>query len=487
MKLSWAEIAAKLAGRKKAGVQEEAVSPAAPAPQLIIGLDFGTSSTKVVVRDVMAATEDPVAINFGTPRELGFSRFAFPSTITITGGSLLFGTEAERAADRAIQVHRSTKRSLLPIVGFSAGAGRDTNQFDEPPVQAKVVHEFLATMYLADVLRRTWAVIGDMYPRHDRHTAIINLDVPVSSYTSNSQVAATFLRVLRVARILSMDDITKDVWRAGQRWIDVRCALRPPLDPEERREDVVPEAVAAIGGLGEVVRRGSRGANFVVVDIGAGTTDLGIFRLPDREARRAVFYSAMTAPFGCDDVDISICRQLACAVPTAAQLGAVRLAKTRLKHGPVRVFESADLTEEHLRVATDCVAERAKRTWQRTFGNAFKKERNESRWKELDLFLIGGGSLVPGMPEPYHAAPWDRVRQVRVRSIDRDLSLRGAGVDSTVPEPEDILFLLTALGLSLPPPDRPEMQHPDDVPDWEGGETGPTGDYDFDADDMYLD
>jgi hypothetical protein len=487
MKLSWAEIAAKLAGRKQQETEPDPPPPpVATGPQLVIGLDFGTSGTKVVVRDVMAAAEDPFAIDFGTPRELGFSSFALPSTVAIADGTLLFGTEAEQAADRADQVHRSTKRSLLRIANLPIDTGDDSDQSGDPPLPYSV-HEFLSTMYLAEVLRTTWEVLDHAFPRFDRDAAIINLDVPVSSFSADSAVAETFLRILRVARILALDNPTNDVVSAGHNWMDIRRSLRPPLAAEERREDVVPEAVAAIGGLGELVKRGVRDANFVVVDIGAGTTDLGIFRFPDREARRAVFYSAITAPFGCDDVDLSICRQLGRSSPTSKELGEVRLAKTQLNGGSIPLFDSAELTKDHLRDATDHLAARATKAWKRTFGDAFRKERNESRWWELDLFLIGGGSLVPGLTDPYREVPWDRVRQVRVRPIDRDLSLKGAGVDSSAPEPEDLVFLLAALGLSLPPPDRPEMQHPDDVPEWHGGTSGPTGHYDFDADDMYLD
>jgi hypothetical protein len=487
MKLSWAEIAAKLAGHKEQETEPDASPPPiASGPQLIVGLDFGTSGTKVVVRDVMAAAEDPVAIDFGTPRELGFSSFAFPSTVAIADGTLLFGTEAEQAADRAVQVHRSTKRSLLRIANLPIDTGDDSDHSEDPPLPDSV-HEFLSTMYLADVLRTTWEVLGHAFPRFDRDAAIINLDVPVSSFSAESAVADTFLRILRVARILALDNPTNDVGSAGHNWMDVRRSLKPPLAAEERREDVIPEAVAAIGGLGELVKRGGRDANFVVVDIGAGTTDLGIFRFPDREARRAVFYSAITAPFGCDDVDLSICRQLGCSSPTAKELGEVRLAKSQLNGGSLQVFDFAELTEDHLREATEHLAARATQAWKRTFGEAFNKERNESRWKELDLFLIGGGSLIPGLTDPYREVPWDRVREVRVRPIDRDLSLQGAGIDSSAPQPEDMVFLLAALGLSLPPPDRPEMQHPDDVPELDLGPSRATGDYDFDAEDMYLD
>lgn len=483
MELSWSRIAAKLAGRKQEEPESRAASAVPAGPQLIIGLDFGTSGTKVVVRDAMAAAEPPTAINFGTPREMGFSSFSFPSTIAIAGGTLLYGAEAERSADRADEVHRSTKRSLLRIAKSSSDPDQEGRNAHRPPIRTELVHEFLSTMYLAEVMRSTWQVLEHAFPQFDRNAAIINLDVPVSSLGEDSKAADTFRRILRVARVLSLEPPVNDLDRAGRYWLDARRSLPPLLEPGERREEVIPEAVATIAGLGEVVKRGAWDANFAVVDIGAGTTDLGFFRFPDREARRAVFYSAMTAPFGCDDVDRAICRQLGFPRPTAKQLGLIRLKKTQFDGRPLQVFDSAVMVDEYLRQATDQIAGRATQAWKTAFGQAYNKERVESRWKDLDVFLVGGGSLVPGLSEPYRLPPWNRVRTVRVRQINRDLSLSGAGAESSAPESRDMIFLLAALGLSLPTPDRPEMQHPDAVPDWKMGPLGPSGLYDFDPDD----
>jgi hypothetical protein len=486
MSAFWSDIARRLAG--KTGQEESKPEKPIEKPDLqwIVGLDFGTSGSKVVVRDALRPSEEPIAIDFGTPAELGFNRFIFPSTVAVRDGVLHFGFEAEYEAMHTPHVFRSLKRDFLRI--SRPTPGRAPGRID-PTLSAiddrGLVAEFLVTLYMADILRRTWRAMSIHRRDFSPDSAMINLDVPVATLDPSGS-GATFLRMLRIGRQLASQlRPGETAAELGNSWLDIRGSLPPPLSPGDRLEELVPEAVAAIGGLGEAARHSRDIDNWVVVDIGAGTTDIGFFRYPDRDGRRAVFYSARTSVIGCDDVDRAICAILGKENPSVEELGAVRLAKTRVGSEDVRVFDGTPLTTDHLEEAIATIRAPADNAWGRAFGEAYQKDMGEDRWRRLDVFVVGGGSLTPGFKRIYQQPPRPTVRKVIQRRVDSDIELASAGNGAEPPQDEDLIFLLAALGLSLPPTDRPEMVHPDEVPASPPPPKGPTGDYDFDADDMF--
>jgi hypothetical protein len=74
-----------------------------------------------------------------------------------------------------------------------------------------------------------------------------------------------------------------------------------------------------------------------------------------------------------------------------------------------------------------------------------------------------------------------------LRSIERSVQLRSIGAEEHPPDEADMVFLVTALGLSLPPPDLPQLHHPTDVCPLDLDPEGrPTGDFDWDADDYWA-
>lgn len=463
-------------------------------PRIIVGLDFGTSGSKVVLRHALKMHETPVALDFGTPSELGFSRFVFPSTVAIHDGALHFGVEAERIAGETTLVFRSLKRSLIRMDASDAQSrpsddGRLVDLERARDMSKGGFAQVLATLYLADVLRRTREAIPAAFGEntHDEQI-LIYLDVPVSSLSESSQEADVFRTMLRVARRLSRElpeGLT--VTHAGVLYERAMESVPGNQGESEALEAVVAEAVAAIAGLGHAIGtvRGHR--NFAVIDIGAGTTDMGVFRFPTEDGKRAVFYSAATTPLGCDDLDRVLCELLGQRNPTIEELAVVRHAKARAG----RSSESSNLSDlpisqEMVDQAVERVADDCREAWRRTFASAYQKEKDESRWHSLDLYLLGGGSLILGWRRLYAERPrHSRVREVRLRGISQDLSLRAGGASETPPSVDDHIFLLTALGLAAPGPERPRMVHPDNVKpvvlDW-----GPSGHFDFDADDLYA-
>ena len=280
----------------------QATSPesAVPATFVVIGLDFGTSGTKVVVR-LLDKGRPASAVDFGTD-QAGFSRFSFPSTIALENSRFLFGVDAEK--QQKGPVFRSLKRKLI-------STNRDVRHAALPEVppcpQDLDAHpHFLVAVYLGAVLRRVRELVAREYDVDSEF--LYNLDIPVSQL-DGGPVQRGFQTVLDAAvDFAETDDVRLDDYRAlWERWLDVLGRESTGLaDRELKRWELVPESSAIVKGaeaaLASIVPDSRRYT--AIVDIGAGTTDLGWFRwATSEEGDRLYFFSAKTCLVGCDDVD----------------------------------------------------------------------------------------------------------------------------------------------------------------------------------------
>ena len=281
---------------------EEATTPvsARPTTFVVIGLDFGTSGTKVVVR-LLDKGRPASAVDFGTD-QAGFSRFSFPSTIALENSRFVVGVEAEK--NQIGTVFRSLKRTLINTNGDVRHA-----TWPEAPPRPKDLDahpHFLVAVYLGAVLRRVRELVVQ---EHDADCKFLyNLDIPVSQLDGGS-IQSGFQTALDAAvDFAETDDLRLDRYRAiWERWMDVLGRDSTGLaDREHKRWELVPESSAIVKGaeaaLASIVPNSRRYT--AIVDIGAGTTDLGWFRwIASEEGDRLYFFSAKTCLVGCDDVD----------------------------------------------------------------------------------------------------------------------------------------------------------------------------------------
>ncbi len=466
---------------------------APPSTYVVVGLDFGTSGTKVAVRSLGKGR--PVSVvDFGTD-QAGFSRFSFPSTIALHGARFLVGVRAEK--HRRGRVFRSLKRTII----HSTGGVRPPTQSAAPP-RLQDIHEhphFLVAVYLGAVLRRVRKLVTQEY---DADPAFFyNLDIPVSQlddgpvqrgYQSAFDAAVDFAE----ADDLPMDDYPT-LW---ERWVAVMASESTGMaDLERKRWTLVPESSAIVKGAETAlvaILPGSR-RYAAIVDVGAGTTDIGWFRwTASDEEDRLYFFSAKTSLVGCDDVDDRLLEVLDVSAEDRARLfSEVREAKPELAAG-----RSVDvggghrsLTVGDLDQAVTDVAGRCFEEYGDSFGQAYEKEKNTDQWRDIRVVLVGGGSQLRGFRRQFRRHP--RWLQDFARDVDFLLpgSMESAGFSANAvgamgattdpPIDADIVFLLPALGLSFPVEDIPVPTLPDDIPPLQPGPRGPTGLYVYEAPD----
>ncbi len=480
-------------GTAHASIEGEATPPATVAPVafVFIGLDFGTSGTKVVVRSLDKG-RPAWAVDFGTDRP-GFSRFSFPSTIALTDSRFLFGVEAEKHDTDT--VFRSLKRTLIT----TNGNPRHLAASEVPPVpQALGTHpHFLVAVYLSAVLGQVRELAMEEYGANSEFR--YNLDIPVSQLDGGPIQRGYQTALDAAVDFAETDDLQLDDYPAlWHRWIEIlnRESTGSP-DREHKRWELVPESSAVVKGgeaaLASTVPNSRRYT--AIVDIGAGTTDLGWFKLRRSEEEDCVFFfSAKTALVGCDDIDDRLLDILAVSDTDRALLfPVVREAKPELHADrQVRMGEGCrPLDPSDLDQAADEVAARSFDAYSASFGDAYKKEKNTDRWKDVRVILVGGGSQLDGFrrrfgqhPRPHFGRYVDLLVPGTSTSIGSTAKQLGARGSSSVPPTDtDIVFLLPALGLSNPAIEIPDPILPEDIAPLPRGSRGPTGLYDYEAPD----
>jgi hypothetical protein len=243
---------------------------------LVIGLDFGTAATKVVIRSPFMR-QRARAVSFG---DLGHSssRYLLPTRLRV-------GREGQLAvrADMEGQWVTDLKIRLLDRASPMA----DTSDMDDRIKRAAA--------YLALVLREAKARFltaeREAYARFDPRWAL-NVGIPSAGYDDET-IRRRFLRAARAGWSLSLG--------AGPlTWDSVTRALQPEDQSTSDAEipiEVVPEVAAQAVGYARSTLRDP--GLHLLVDVGASTFDVCGFVLHEREGQdRYELLTATVAPLG---------------------------------------------------------------------------------------------------------------------------------------------------------------------------------------------
>jgi actin-like ATPase involved in cell morphogenesis len=384
-----------------------------PRPLLInIGVDFGTSSTKVVVRNVLE--DRAVAFTHANAVD-GYGAFCWPSTVRVNDGRLYFGNQAE-----AMQYGQAI-RSFKVCVACHEGAFTD-KQLEERGCKIGVCQhsqekgtfglgssdkrvvfraDELTALYLAELLATVRCEVDAQLSPQGNAKYTVNMAAPLDLVTQpplktafDRAVFAGWELVGKVKQGMTLAE-ARDVLDSDNVW--------PATLPGEdlRSTFVIPETHAAM--IGYVISGKAMPGLYAIVDVGAGTTDVAVFRFCDKHAVRDVaYYSAQTDLVGCDDLD----RQLAACV--AAQdgdlLATVRKAKhaidrkgLRVGHQQVPLVQVVEAVEPVLKRMYGC--------YRATWGKAWMKEMRYPVWRELVVLVHGGGNQWDVVKERFRTNP----------------------------------------------------------------------------------
>ncbi|WP_137819608.1 hypothetical protein [Pseudomonas sp. 2FG] len=351
---------------------------------LVLGLDFGSSSVKVVVGD--SALEKAFAVPFR--KAPGLPSFLLPCRLYKEGGAFSLEAGGRALADLklAFLAHPSVVTYQRRVVAF-----------------------------LALVIRRARAWLFSEKEAVYRSSNIVwrmALGFPTANHLDPEQTKGFRLLgaaawILAGSAEVKIDDIgvTAALHRA-----EALEAGEFPSEQEDVELSVIPEIAAQVYGYVASERFDHRAANnFMMVDVGAGTVDASLFHVKRGRGKWDFeFYTATVEPLGAVNLHRSRLNWWASAIQEQASdredlLEAITVAK--------KVTDAEVGMPERLEAYFSAVAVKfsdpRQHSDQQFYAKVFKQVGHETYWKtsrghltreqltDIPVYLCGGGSRMP--------------------------------------------------------------------------------------------
>lgn len=396
------------------------------SPTFIVGLDYGTHSTKIVVRRRDDPTTPEALVvdpRVGTETD-EYPAFASPSLVLVNADELWFGREARRRRARG-ELHRSLKVRLLE---------HDTTEL--PPANEVDV---MVAAYLAWIIGEIRKDVG-VRTQGGSARIVLNVAAPMS-HVENPELKSRYEHILAAAWVASVER------RIGQ-GMSVREALEIlgplidlPVAPESDRPfKVLPETVAPVISLSE--HPDCIPGLYAVVDIGAGTTEISLIHVGEPgTGQKIVCYDDVSFGLGGD------------------QLSSVTLGDQR------------------------ALANDFQHTLRKSWCTAYRKDAQNraamERWRSLRILRTGGAGRHPlierRIAAGHPAVARGQAAQIEVRGYEwkswYDPVVR---IPSAAGSQAPLHLLAVAHGLSIEAPRWPDWFRPSEVEKLDGEETRET-------------
>jgi hypothetical protein len=416
-------------------------TPASPKRQVHLGIDYGTSVSKIVFRDSSAPGGESAVL------VLLNGSFRIPSRVCITATELLFGHDAKAAAQCdfydslkmrvAVEVSGDTKY----FVGLPTTL---PNGFSASDLAALTVWFLISEGHRAVAAQRNGLMEGvemgmsmgvPMAFFNDRQLRASLLSIASRAwrfYCKEGLVDASLL-VEKARRVLEKHPVPLGTIpdHEVENWIDNRAivAANSPIDIIRSEDE------AAIWWL---MRSPSvRAGPYAKIDIGAGTTHANLFRIfgPVQSPKRSlVRYGAAAVSVGTDAVD----RAMAECEGGNSDCLALRGFEQPILQANTKVREALMPVGEHIYDAY-------RRAWIETCRKIGSNALELSCWRQHKVFVTGGGSLLPFLVDKVRMHPDER-ESLSVMTLEQPIDLVRA--DHKKITAEELPFVTVAYGLS---------------------------------------
>jgi len=274
---------------------------------LTVGLDFGTSATKVCVREALGLDLDidvyPVRLE---------GQYLCPSLVALKSGSFFFGHQAKSLVDSGAAVGFSHLKVCIacqserghPLADCSADRDPSNQCGGQFPIVDATAEE-LAICFLAWVMG---SVPGHLPDALDvkKPELTFNLGVPAAQLDPENSLARVYQRIGQSA--LAISNVIGQGVSSAVAIGAARQALRGPLlESKDSLVQLCPESEAAM--ISYLVSPATKEGPYGIVDIGAWTSDFAIFRLMELTApehagdRCNEYYAAASERIALNTVD----------------------------------------------------------------------------------------------------------------------------------------------------------------------------------------
>jgi hypothetical protein len=439
-----------------------------------VGLDFGTSSSKVIWRDVTGDRLTLLGFDNGTS---GYPPICMPSSVKIAGDRIFFGSDAEENRDagwlvRSLKVCVACRANAVSCRDCQpAGDQKRPGEFvvtsqGQQPLNADELAALLVGYTMGTAKKR----IQDSFRQARDADFTWNMSAPLDQYEF-AKLRVSFERLAYQGSLVA-GDVTSGMRLREAVDLVRENARRSMPSRDDLPISVVPEAIAAVHAYCQspIAAHGL----YALVDVGAGTTTVSFFRYHDASSKSITCYSSCTDAVGADDLDRAIFAalvrnhrdlELMSAAERTAVLHDVRTAKENLS-SDLSLGGRYQLSQAEVLEAIRPLAFRIFGVYVAAFRKAYAKEKFSDRWKSLTIMLVGGGSLVPLVTEAFGRAPHDMIERRRIQTLELPAGIRiDCGPQRL--SVDDTALLSVAFGLSHPRVDIPDY--------WETKEVEPIG------------
>jgi hypothetical protein len=412
------------------------------------GIDYGTSNSKLVVRDFAAAGGERAHVVLRANGE------RLSSSVAVVGDEMFFG---RRPATRSKTLQSAAWYESVKMRAAAEVAARPSQFFRGPAVP------WPPRLRAVDVAALTvWWLIGQAYEDAEEVVRCrsgetlapgMTMGIPMGFF-ADAPLQKAFVGISRVGWVLFRRQgrikdsrIKLDVAREylSEAW---RIAEEDPIPDDEVRLWVRTEAEAA---LWWACRSPQVAAGpYCKVDVGAGTTSSSVFRIVGGKEKMA-FFGAASVPTGMDAVDEALCTWKG-----------MEPSQIRTLRGEEEQILTARGALVACRSVFDGMREALALAWRQN-GALIRGAIFEQRaWqRQAGVFLLGGGSLVDEVRKAMSQRPAALEGSFPVIRLESppDLRLSGRAVSQ-----QSLPFVLVAYGLSMLAPPIPMVETPDQVP-----------------------
>ena len=436
---------------------------------ITVGIDFGTSATKVLWFDetrrkryVACYEESPIA---------GYPPYCMPSSLGIKESRIYFGTTAERLCEDR-NIFRSIKADIGKNLKYDIGSHLDIGENSEIDIQISPI--VLATLYIGFVIRHIKHQLVMHY--HDKYDLNITFNMAAPLDHLNHDIMETaWSQILFYGEKLS-SEIHNEMHLLDGVNLYLSTKQKVPFikDPQYCCTFVFPETVSAI--VSYLNSGKASDGLFGIVDIGAGTTDISFFRhYASQIELKESFYAAKSEAIGMDDFDKAVMEMVTSEGSNKeaassqelkkALLHNIRCAKTNINHDGLTLAGGSIKVDMHrLEHATQGMREKMIQSYKRTLGHAYKKEMRQDHWNTWTLFLIGGGSRLEMIRKDFECFLGSQVKEPKRLKVEIDGRVGIPGSEKElIWDAEMIALLAVAYGLSVNKLNWPAWAYPREI------------------------
>jgi hypothetical protein len=341
---------------------------------LVVGVDFGTSSTKVVWQNL---SENYFELFRWRPDLRGLESVLFPSTVCVRAGTLVFGDSAPADGDVWLPsiklcVLCSRNASVCRCDSSIARCG----QIHVPGMNDPVPASALGCLFLAHVFQQVEQRLKQTFA-NDEVILIWNIGCPMdhldavdsrSSWETMTGVAMQLRgRVSNPAPIALLSEAVE--------------SMRVFVPQPNRTFFIQPEGMAAVKAFLESPR-GAVEKTYAIVDVGAGTTEVSFFFNGSIRSKGGIpepsYLADSTEAVGGGKIDLELADVWHCDVETA---------RRRKEQGKDEIPYVASVGA--IRQQYDLTCRKILK----------EKKLTAKENKRFDLFIIGGGGRLPILRE----------------------------------------------------------------------------------------